>query len=120
MNIYGMVRQRMSQARQEKQKLKNIYNDELKKQKEIFAKEKAQIQVNAMKERAKVVAKEGRIKPVLTKIGKELKQHKQNKEKKIEAVAQPSTGPQFGLSGGSSSGPEFGLSKKKGGPKFDL
>lgn len=109
-----MVREKMREKRQENKDLDNIYRTELKKQKEAYAKEKAQVRVGAIRNRARTIAREGRFKPLLKKAGSELRKHKARKRNRGLGMGGGGFSPFGGGSGpqfGGGTGPQFGLSK---------
>lgn len=128
MNIGSMIRGKMQRKREENTKYRSIYNTEMAKQRELLAKERAQAKGEGMRERAREVAREGRIKPFLKTVGAQLKEHKKQVEKKSKVKAkgiyrrpgESSSGPQFGLSNSNAFDITVNKDKKGGGPKFGL
>ena len=115
-----MVRNRIKQKRQDNRDLDKIYRTQLKKEQEAYAKEKAVIRVGAMRDKARTIAREGRVKPVLKAIGSELKKHKANKGNRGLGMGGGGFSPFGGGSGpqfGGGSGPQFGLSNSTPKPK---
>lgn len=76
MSIYGMIRQKMRDKREERRDLKAVYDKALKEEKIKYAEERAKIKIDTVRQKAKESARSGGL---LKQAAKKYKQYRKEK-----------------------------------------